>query len=347
MREFLKKAIKNSFPKKKVVIVGDLVADQFLHGTIDRVSREAPVFILRHEKTITLAGGAANAAVNVASLGGHVAIVGLVGKDKNAEELIRCLQESNVDCCGVLTLDNFQTTTKVRVLASRHYATRQQVLRIDYENDTLLDEKIQHKLMEKFLVASQEADAVVISDYGYGVASTKLVEAIKEIALEKQIPILADSRHRLREFIGVTSATPNQEEVEELVGKKLKENDELVSNCIRILELLNTQALLVTRGNKGMLLIERGKPPLFLDAVGSKEPVDVTGAGDTVIAAYALSLASGLNFAQAAFVSNHAGGIVVMKKGTASVSADELIESLSKQEDEIIFKLIENVWEEE
>ncbi|MFN3330603.1 MAG: bifunctional heptose 7-phosphate kinase/heptose 1-phosphate adenyltransferase, partial [Pyrinomonadaceae bacterium] len=207
--------IRQEFPEKKIVIIGDLVADQFLHGTIDRVSREAPVFILRHEKTITSAGGAANAAVNVASLGGKVSVVGLVGKDKNGDELIACLKKAGVDCSGVLSSDNFQTTTKVRILASRHYATRQQVLRIDYENDKIPDdEETQQKLTEKFFSVSKGANAIVISDYNYGVASRKLIQTAREFALRNGIPILADSRYRLKEFAGVTSATPNQEEVE-------------------------------------------------------------------------------------------------------------------------------------
>jgi D-glycero-beta-D-manno-heptose-7-phosphate kinase len=324
--------IRQEFPKRKVVIVGDLIADQFLHGTIDRVSREAPVFILRHENTTTLAGGAANAAVNVASLGGRVSVVGLIGKDRNGEELIECLERSGVDCSGVLASDDFQTTTKIRILASRQYGVRQQILRIDYENDEIPDEdETQQNLIENFLKVSPKVDAIVVSDYNYGVASVKLIEKIREFALQRKIPLLADSRHRLKEFIGVTSATPNQEEVEELVGRKLSNEGELVSHCVRLCEMLNMQALLVTRGNKGMLLIEKGKTPLFLEAIGSKEPVDVTGAGDTVIATYALSLASGLDFSQSAFVSNHAGGIVVMKKGTACVSAEELIESLLGQ----------------
>lgn len=321
----LSDTILTGFPNKKIVIVGDLVADQFLRGTIARVSREAPVFILRHDETETLAGSAANAAVNVATLGGRAVLIGLVGQDANGKELFKKLKESNVECHSVIASEKFQTTTKLRVLAGQHYAARQQVIRIDYENKTAVDAELKNQLQENFLAAVQDADAVIISDYSYGVASKSFTKTILETAVEKNIPVLVDSRFRLEDFSGVTSATPNQDEVEQILGENFSEAD-----CIKFCKRLDFDSLLITRGNLGMLLIERDKTPLSLEAVGAKEPVDVTGAGDTVIAAFALALASGLSFAESAHLANHAGGIVVMKKGTASVSAKELIDSLTK-----------------
>lgn len=315
--------IRTHFLNKKIVIVGDLVADQFLRGTISRVSREAPVFILRHDETETLAGGAANAAVNVASLGGSVSLVGLVGKDSNGNSLLKKLESSNVNCEFVISSDKFQTTTKVRVLAGQHYAPRQQVIRIDYENQTEVGEEVQNQLKENLIAISKDADAIIFSDYNYGAANGEIFDAAKKISNEKNVPLIVDSRFRLENFKGATSATPNQEEVEQILGKNFTEHD-----CAGLLDKLDLQSLLVTRGNKGMLLIEREKQPLEIEVIGSTEPVDVTGAGDTVIAAYALSLASGLNFADSANLANHAGGIVVMKKGTASVSLSELLESM-------------------
>jgi len=320
--------VRRNFPQKKIVIVGDLVADQFLHGTIARVSREAPVFILRHNETETLAGGAANAAVNVASLGGKASLIGVVGKDTNGAALVEKLRVSKVDCRYISSSDNFQTTTKVRVLAGQQYAPRQQVIRIDYENTEAIDGELQDELDENFSTAAQEADAIIISDYNYGVASDRTIKTARRIHAEKKIPLLIDSRFNLKNFRDATTATPNQEEVEQILGKDYTEID-----CAKLCETLGYESLLVTRGNKGMLLIETGKTPVHLEAVGAKEPIDVTGAGDTVIAAYALALASGLGFSEAANLANHAGGIVVMKKGTASVGADELLASLSKYSD--------------
>ena len=320
----LSQIIKQQFPNKSVVIVGDLVADQFLHGTIARVSREAPVFILRHDETETLAGGAANAAANVASLGGNAVLVGVVGKDANGAALVEKLAASGVNCRFIIASPNFATTTKVRVLAGQHYAARQQVIRIDYENRKELDAETLDALKINLAEAAGKADAIIISDYNYGVANAEIARLAQKIAAEKQIPLLVDSRFRLPEYKGATSATPNQEEVEQILGRDLT-----ADGCLDLCRALGYEALLITRGNKGMILIERKRSePVYLEAVGSKEPVDVTGAGDTVIAAYALGLASELDFATSARLANHAGGIVVMKKGTACVGADELIKSL-------------------
>jgi len=319
--------VREKFPDKKIVIIGDLVADQFLHGTISRVSREAPVFILRHDETETLAGGAANAAVNVASLGGEAILVGVVGTDLNGRALLEKLCGSKVNCDFILTSDKVQTTTKVRVLAGQHYAPRQQVIRIDYENKEAISEELHNNLQKTLHEAAEKADAIIISDYNYGVASKEIAQTAKKIAAEKKIPLLIDSRFGLEHFPDATTATPNQEEVEQILGKDFTEQD-----CIKLCEKLGYEALLVTRGNLGMTLIEKDKTPVHFEAIGAKEAVDVTGAGDTVIAAYSLGLASGLSFVDAANLANHAGGIVVMKKGTACVSADELLDSLQKSE---------------
>jgi rfaE bifunctional protein kinase chain/domain len=324
--------IRQEFSRKKIVIVGDLVADQFLSGKIARISREAPVFILEHEQTETLAGGAANAAVNVAGLGGKACPVGLIGKDRNGEALLDSLQKSGVNCTFIAASEKIQTTTKVRVLASQHYAARQQVIRIDYENKEQPDAELIEKLKENLLAAVENADAIIISDYNYGVANAETAALAVELAKDKKIPLLVDSRYRLRDFAGGTSATPNQEEAEQILGEKFADTQTLAAACRALREKLGYESLLVTCGNKGMLLIEKDREPLHLEAVGSKEPVDVTGAGDTVIAAYALALASGLNFIESANLANHAGGIVVMKKGTASVSVDELLSSIAKDE---------------
>lgn len=324
--------IRQEFSRKKIVIVGDLVADQFLSGKIARISREAPVFILEHEQTETMAGGAANAAVNVAGLGGSACLVGLIGEDRNGEALLESLRKSGVNCAFIAASERVQTTTKVRVLASQHYAARQQVIRIDYENKEKPDAELIGKLKENLLAASENADAIIISDYNYGAANAETAALALRIAKDKKIPLLVDSRYRLRDFTGGTSATPNQEEAEQILGEKFAETEKLANACAGLREKLGYESLLVTCGNKGMLLIEKDRQPLHLEAVGSKEPVDVTGAGDTVIAAYALALASGLNFIESANLANHAGGIVVMKKGTASVSVDELLASIAKDE---------------
>lgn len=319
----LSEIILNEFPKKKIVIAGDLVADQFLQGTISRVSREAPVFILRHDETETVAGGAANAAVNVASLGGRPTLVGLTGCDENGKLLLETLRRRGVDGDHVVSDAGLQTTTKVRVLAGQHYAARQQVIRIDYENRGEIGPELRERLRRNFERAAASADAIIISDYNYGAAGPEIVETATRAASSRKVPLVIDSRFRLPEFPGATTATPNQDEVEQILGQGFTP-----ASCDELRSRLGYEALLVTRGNKGMLLLEDGKEPLAIDAVGALEPVDVTGAGDTVIAAYTLGLACGLTFRQAAMLANYAGGIVVMKKGTAAASVEELLGSM-------------------
>ncbi|HYJ92242.1 MAG TPA: PfkB family carbohydrate kinase [Pyrinomonadaceae bacterium] len=323
----LVKTITDVFPKKRIVVAGDLVADQFLHGAITRVSREAPVFILKHEETETRPGGAANAAANIASLGGTPLPIGVIGDDENGHRLRESLIDHSVGCGSVA--DNFAgvTTTKVRVLAGHNYAVKQQVIRIDYENPTPYSKEIESELIENLRLAIDEADAAIISDYGYGVVRADLYEEAQALAKKAGIPLIVDSRFRLKEFPGATSATPNQEEVEQLLGADFTDAD-----CARLCEDLGYESLIVTCGNRGMIIVEPGRGIYRMPAIGSTQPVDVTGAGDTVIAAYALGLASGLNFREAATIANHAGGIVVMKKGTATVSATELIESITNED---------------
>ncbi len=324
----LHKTIEETFPKKTVVIVGDLVADQFLNGTISRVSREAPVFILRHDDTQTLPGAAANAAANVASLGGNVILIGVVGNDANGELLLTSLRDRAVDTRRIAISTALSTTTKVRVLAGQHYAARQQVIRIDYEDAAYVPDEIKEKLRRNLAAAGESADAIIVSDYNYGAVSPEIYQDALAISLARKIPLIVDSRFRLADLRGATSATPNRDEVEHIFGKNFTPDD-----CSLLREQLGYETLLVTNGNRGMSLFEANKPPLNINAVGSSEPVDVTGAGDTVIAAYALGLASGLSFADAAKVANHAGGIVVMKKGTAYVTTAELLESINETTD--------------
>ena len=321
--------IRDQFGKRRVVVLGDVVADQFLHGTIVRVSREAPVFILNHDSTDTRAGGAANAAVNIASLGGQPVLVGLIGNDANGKMLSDKLIESKVDCRLLVSGDNLETTTKVRVLAGQQHAPRQQVIRIDYAHREAIDDSLRTKLKDNIALACEGADAIIVSDYNYGAAAPEIAAVALEAAIRNGIPLIVDSRFRLQEFPGAVAATPNQEEAEHILGKNYTPE-----SCDALRAGLGYKALLVTCGGKGMMLFEDGKPHRNLEAVGSKEPIDVTGAGDTVIGTFALGLASGLSFFDAAALANHAGGIVVMKRGTASVTTTELLASLESDKPE-------------
>ncbi len=320
-------SIVKRFPGRRILVVGDAIADQFVYGAISRVSREAPVFILRHEQTETVPGGAANCAMNLVSLGANVSLIGVVGEDAAGRALVERLETAGVDCTGLLTSEKLQTTTKVRILAGQFHSTRQQVIRLDYEGAPLNSE-FHEPLRKRILKEVQTSDAVIISDYNYGVGGQEVARDVRDAATNRGIPALVDSRFRLSEFEGFTSATPNEDEVEQLLGKQMENVTALESAGEEMRERLGYRALLITRGSHGMMLLEDAVAPVHIDAVGAREPVDVTGAGDSVIAAYTLALASGASFPDAARLANYAGGLVVMKRGTASVTGKELVESL-------------------
>jgi rfaE bifunctional protein kinase chain/domain len=324
-------ALVRGFEGRRVLVLGDLIADQFVSGEISRVSREAPVMILRHERTETVPGGAANCAMNLAALGARAAIVGVVGQDSAGRELLERLESAGVDCSGVVVAPEQKTTTKVRILAGHAHSTRQQVVRLDYENDVLKDEQILAQLASNVRAAFKESEAAIVSDYNYGVACGATVAALRRAG--GRAPVIVDSRFRMREFAGFDSATPNEDEVEQVAGRRFADADELAAEGERLRVELGYRALLVTRGKHGMLLLEQGQEPLHLDAVGSHDAVDVTGAGDTVIATYALALASGADYSTAARLANHAGGVVVLKRGTACVYPPELLASLEHEDE--------------
>ena len=317
------------FGDRRILVAGDAIADQFLYGNISRVSREAPVFILRHEQTTTVPGGAANCAMNLASLGARVSLVAVVGRDEPGDELRRKLETAGVDVKGVIVSDQIKTTTKVRILAGQSHSNRQQVIRIDYEGNPIGDGELRESIINGLVQRSAEADALVISDYNYGVVNDRVVSLIRESTSK---PILIDSRFRLSEFTGFTAATPNEDEVEHLIGHAIDSTADLELAATKLKEQLKHKALLVTRGARGMMLLEDNAAPVHIPAVGSQQSVDVTGAGDTVIATFALAVASDASFADAARLANYAGGLVVMKRGTASVTAAELEHSIINSE---------------
>lgn len=318
-----------SFSERKLLIVGDSIADKFLYGAISRVSREAPVFILRHELTETVPGGAANCALNLAALGAKVSLISLAGNDEAGIALRDKLHAAGVNVAGLLLSEKVQTTTKVRILAGHAHANKQQVIRVDYEDAPLNDQALRQTINANLKSALESADAVILSDYNYGLLDEHAIELVRESQRAKNIPILIDSRFRLSEFSGFTAATPNQDEVEHLIGAPIDSAANLEASAESLKQKLQYNALLVTRGGRGMMLLQDGEAPLHIPAVGAEQAVDGTGAGDTVIATFALALASGSSFGDAAHLANHAGGLVVMKRGTASITAAELEQSIN------------------
>ena len=318
------------FSTKNIVLLGDFVADEFQFGDISRVSREAPVLILRHRETELVPGGGANAANNFASLGARVHCVTAVGHDAAGDGLIEYFRSRSVDVSGIIRVKNRPTPTKTRFLAGWPHTVGQQVLRVDREPQNPLPPEARGKLQRLLLARIRSADAVAISDYGFGVATPDLVRLARAKA-KSALPITLDARYQLHVYAraGITSATPNEAELEALhhtsIGQKL---DELERCGKATLSSMKLGSLLVTRGRDGMTLFEPNNRCVYIPIHGGNQAVDVTGAGDTVLAAYTLGLASGASPLEAAHVANIAGGLVVMKRGTATISRDELLQAI-------------------
>src|SRR5438094_210079 len=284
----------------------------------------------RLEHTETTPGGAGNCAMNLAALGAQVKLISVLGDDETGRTLQDKLRAACIDCADLFVSSEERTTTKVRVLAGQIHSTRQQVIRIDYDNEPGLTPDLKQRLKAAAAEATNGADAVIVSDYNYGVADPEIGAVVRAVTRQKKTSILVDSRFRLSSFPGFTSATPNEDEVEELLGEKHVDRVALELAAQKLRQQLGYEALLVTRGGHGMMLVEDGAAPLHIEDVAPNQPVDVTGAGDTVIATYALALAAGASFADAAQLANLAGGIVVSKRGTATVSADDMLSPIAE-----------------
>jgi D-glycero-beta-D-manno-heptose-7-phosphate kinase len=321
-------ALVDALGGRRVVIAGDLIADEFIYGEIARVSREAPVLILNYDSTEIVPGGAGNAAGNVASLGGAARLAGIAGRDETGRRLLSTLKSHKIDVGAVLRPAGYRTPTKTRILAGGIHSAKQQVVRIDRAASTAVDDKTRAAFEARVLRAVRGADALLVSDYGSGLVRPQLVREARRIS---KGPILVDSRYNLTRFRGMTACTPNESEVEQALDIRIGDNARALERAGRaLLATTRSQAVLITRGSRGMALFEPGRPTVHIPIVGSDQIADVTGAGDTVIATMTLALSAGAPFEDAARLANHAGGIAVMKRGTATVGASELRFAISR-----------------
>jgi rfaE bifunctional protein kinase chain/domain len=311
-------------PRVRVAVVGDLVADEFIYGQIDRVSREAPVLILGYDSTEVVPGGAGNAANNAAALGARVALVGVVGRDGAGTRLVAALR-SRADVSGIVRASGYVTPVKTRILAGGVHSAKQQVVRIDRAGGRITP-AIRRRVEQALAAVIRRVDVVIISDYGSGLVTPEMWRRALATARVRRAPlVLVDSRYALDGFTGLTACTPNESEVEALLGVKIDDDRGVLERAGRtLLERMRARAVLITRGSRGMALFEPDRPTDHIPIVGSDQVTDVTGAGDTVIATFALALAAGAPFGLAARLANHAGGLVVMKRGTATVTREEL-----------------------
>jgi rfaE bifunctional protein kinase chain/domain len=320
-------ALIDAFAHVRAVVFGDLIVDEFIYGDIARVSREAPVLILNYDSTQIVAGGAGNAANNVAALGGSAVAVGVTGRDESGARLLDAMRP-RVDVRSVLAARGVRTPTKTRILAGGIHSAKQQVVRIDRAAGNGLTEADRNALAARLVKAAARCDALLVSDYGSGIVTPPLVAAAHKSLRRRgggPPPVLVDSRYALLRFRGMTTCTPNESEVEQLFGVRIGDDARVLERAGReLLRRTRAAAVLITRGSRGMALFEPASPTMHIPIVGSDQIADVTGAGDTVIATMTLALAAGARFLEAAHLANYAGGLAVMKRGTATIGADEL-----------------------
>jgi len=321
----LRERLKALIPRlrgRRIMVVGDLVVDRYVIGEPARLSREAPVVIARYRDERFILGGAANAARNLLALGAEVLPIGVAGSGPRGSWLVREFEQLGVETRGIVRLDGYATVTKTRFLIGEANRTKQQVLRLDREPAGPPGEEATELLLHRIRESFDHVDAILLSDYSYGVVDDAVIAYVRERARGRTVT--ADSRYRIAAFRGVTLATPNESELEAATGRATRSTSELEAGGSRLLGELGCDGLLVTRGNQGMALFREGVPRLDIPATGSDEVTDVSGAGDTVIAVATAALAAGAGLAEAAHLANLAAGIVVMKIGAATCSPEEI-----------------------
>jgi rfaE bifunctional protein kinase chain/domain len=323
------KKILDAFPKITVTALADLVADEFVYGEISRVSREAPVLILKHRERTVVPGGGANAINNLADLDVNVLPVGLLGDDEPGRLLMKAFRHKRIPVSGILKDKAHTTVTKTRILAGMTHSARQQVVRVDREPETPPNSHFTRELVLSARDYARASDALLVSDYGYGSATPAILLAIR--AKGVNVPVTLDSRFRMLEYSGITAATPNEPEVEASLGVRIGQDwSRVVAAGEQLMSRMKLQSLIITRGRDGMAAFPGRHKPVDIPIFGPDEVTDVTGAGDTVIATFTAALAAGATPEDAAQLANYAGGIVVMKRGTATVSRQELLDAIDK-----------------
>jgi rfaE bifunctional protein kinase chain/domain len=310
-----------------ILMLVDLVVDRFITGTPKRISREAPVLILTHESEGMIPGGGANAVANVAALDGLPLTLGVVGDDESGRQLVEMLRCSGIDTSGIIERRGFRTPTKTRILGGGHHSIKQQIVRYDIEDKIELAEIEIQQFERQIDRWKTRATVAVLSDYGYGAVSPSLLSRMRQ-ALGTDGTVLCDSRYRLGDFVGLDGATPNEEEAQDLLGSPISETEEqLLAAGSILVDSLSARFLLITRGSYGMSLFVDGSC-CQIPVHGTDEVADVTGAGDTVIGTFGLALASGASPLEASLLADYAGGVVVMKRGTATLDRRELSEAV-------------------
>jgi len=315
---------------RRILVLGDVVADIYLQGNISRISREAPVLVLEQQKETVVAGGAANVVNNVATLGGSVFAVGLLGNDNGGDGIKEVLSQNGAHIEGFLTDENRPTISKTRIIAGGRATVSQQIVRVDKECHEPMTEAHEKELLKYIKSVLPKMQGVVLSDYGSGTVTPRLRKAIISCARKQGIPSMVDSRYDVKSFKGISYVKQNDAELSAAVGRSLPDEEAVIEAAQELLQELSAEGVLVTRGELGMILVEKDGAVHVIPVSDKSEVYDVSGAGDTCVAAMILALAAGCSPDKAAELSNIASGIAVRKLGTATVSAEELRRVLEK-----------------
>jgi len=322
----------DAFSGKRVAVWGDLILDEYLYGTTRRVSREAPVLILTYTGSRYSLGGAGNALLNLEALGAKAEPVAVVGRDEAGRAVLELLRRNRIPAATVIQKSGFRTPIKTRILAGEENTRKQQILRLDRESTVPAAAAVKKAALAALRRAARNCAALLISDYNYLTVQEDIFRRVLPFFRRARKAVTLDTRFRLLHFPGVTAATPNEPEAAQAAGAEIGDDRRALSRAGRlILSRLGSPALLLTRGSRGMALFEKGRPPYLLPVHGTTDIVDVAGAGDTVISVFTLALACGASFREAAVLSNIAGGLVVMKKGTAVLSPAELKQAVTAE----------------
>ena len=311
----------------KILIIGDFALDEMIYGKTERISREAPVLILEHYDTKKILGAASNAANNVAKLSGRAGAIGVYGDDYYGNKLIEILNKNNIDTKFMVCDSSRKTTTKTRISGSCNQSITQQIVRIDRQTKTPLSEETENKIIENIKSAIKDYDGIILSDYGIGCLTEKVVKAAINEAKKHNKVIVADIQKNMEKYKGVTSITPNQPDSEQQVGFFIKNEDDLLKAGKKLIEDTDSKYVLLTRGENGMALFENKNNEIKFEKVpafNKKEVFDVTGAGDTVVATYTLALCAGLEPKIAMYLGNLAASIVIRYFGCYCPNTEEL-----------------------
>jgi rfaE bifunctional protein kinase chain/domain len=320
-----------TIPSKRVLVAGDFILDEYLIGDTKRVSREAPVIVIDYKESAFHPGGAANAAQNVTAVGAAAEAFGVVGADRYGEVLREILRTRGAGVEGLVETGEIATAVKTRILAGDLHAQKQQVARIDRSYRIARSSPVIEEVRRRALERIGEADAVLISDYAMGVSPGPLSEALIDAAARRRIPVVVDSRFDLPSYRGATVATPNEVELFDAMNVKKRDGADLVALARRAIEEAGLAGIIVTRGSRGMLVCDSLGRVDRIGIVGTPDVTDVTGAGDSVAAIAGLSLAAGAALAEAAEMATYAASVVVMKRGTATMTVEELVAARDKQ----------------